>query len=820
MTESAVSCGSLIKWALSDRVLMAHHERGILEIELIADEILRVRFNPQGIFTPRRSWDVVKEEGLQPSAPLQCREVPEKLIVQAPSCEIEIHRGTGQLRFRHISGHSFAEDLSGPYWRTVSLEETQIVARAGDRLPAGKAQMGIAVEKGMAANEGYYGFGQRTGKLNRRYRRLTNWNVDLAGASHSRGDDNLYQACPFFLAARPGFAWGLFLHSTWYNQFDVGASQEDRLRIFTLGGELDYYLLTGPTPAAVVEQLTRLTGRPLLPPLWALGFHQSRWSYSNDQEVEGIAQDFRARNIPLDVVHLDIDYMEGFRVFTWDTERFADPQETINRLHAQGIRVVAILDPGVKGELQKGYGVADEGVAKEVFITNPDGSLFRGYCWPGEALFPDFSRSLVREWWGEQQRVLLEAGVDGLWNDMNEPSIFDRPFGEPNLQQQPMPLAAPQGEAGERTCHAEVHNLYGALMAQASYEGLRRLRPHKRPWVLTRSAFLGTQRYAVSWMGDNSSWWEHLELSLPQLASMGLCGMPHVGVDIGGFYENAHSELYARWMELGTFYPFMRCHTALGTRLQEPWCFGPEVEALSRRAILLRYRLLPYFYTLAHLAHRTGAPLVRPLLYQFPEQPELYPVEDQWMVGPHLMVAPIYQPGARQRLVHLPQGLWYDFWTGEPLSGGKPRVWEAPLGKPGVFVPAGALLTLGNPRQSTNEPLAELTLAVYPGVSGHWTLIEDDGDSNDYQQGGIAETRFALESDGAAVIVHVDRRQGPYQPSPRMFTLKVYLPQPPKQVLFDDLVINDGQWESTSQALLFSYTDDGQAHRLVISHLS
>lgn len=817
MAEKAVDCGPMRKWALHDGALIAHHERGVMRIELIADDILRVRFNPQGTFAPRRSWDVVGEEGWRSKAPPQCRELPEKLLLEAPQCEIEMDRGTGRLRFRHVSGHVFAEDLRGPHWQTVSLAELQLAARAGDRLPAGRARLGIALEKRMTADEGYYGFGQRTGKLNRRYRRLTNWTVDLAGSSHSRGDDNLYQACPFFLAARPGFAWGLFLHSTWYNYFDVGAQQEELLRLFTLGGELDYYLFTGPTPAAVVEQLTRLTGRPLLPPLWALGFHQSRWSYFSAEEVEAIAQDFRSRRIPLDVVHLDIDYMEGFRIFTWDPERFVNPGKTLDRLREQGIRAVAILDPGVKAELSQGYRVADEGVDKGVFISNADGSLFSGYCWPGEAFFPDFSRPSARQWWGEQQRVLLEAGVEGLWNDMNEPSIFDRPFEESNMKQLPMPLDALQGEGEERTCHAELHNLYGAQMAQASCEGLQRLRPHKRPWVLTRSAFLGTQRYAVSWMGDNSSWWEHLELSLPQLASMGLCGMPHVGADIGGFYDNAQPELYARWMELGAFYPFMRCHAALGTRPQEPWRFGPEVEEISRRAIELRYRLLPYLYTLAHLAHRTGAPLVRPLLYEFPEQTELYGVEDQWMVGSQLMVAPIYQPGIRQRLVHLPEGQWYDFWSGKPLGGGKPIVWEVPLGKPGVFVPAGALLTLGNPRQSTYEPLTELTIAVYPGASGHWTLIEDDGESNDYRQGGMAETHFALERAANTVTVHIGRRQGPYQPPPRKFSLEIVLPRPPRRLLFDEAAADDWRWQPLSQAVLLRYADDGQAHRIVIS---
>jgi alpha-glucosidase len=812
--RSLLGGGQITAWKLQKRKLMAYQERGLLEIELCAEDILRVRFSPGETFRPRRSWDIT--EKLPPEGELQCQETPEKLVLSMPQGSIEIERASGRVRFSHSTGHWFAEDVTAPQWRTVSLAKTKIVARPGDELPAGAARQGISVEKRMANDEAYYGFGQRTGKLNRRYRRFTNWNVDLTWPGYSPGHDNLYQCQPCFLALRPGFAWGLLLHSTWYSQFDVGASHEDRLRIFTLGGELDYYLFLGPSPAAVVEQLTRLTGRPLLPPLWALGFHQSRWSYRTAEEVEAVAREFRTRQIPLDVIHLDIDYMHGFRVFTWDPERFPAPQETLAHLREQGIRAVAIVDPGVKNEQGQGYAVAEEGIAKEVFIRHEDGTLLVGYCWPEEALFPDFTRAAVRAWWGEQQRILLEAGVAGLWIDMNEPAIFDRPFGTPNLQLQLLPLATPQGEGEERTCYAEVHNLYGALMARATYEGLLRLRPQQRPWVLTRSAYVGTQRYAASWMGDNTSWWEYLEQSLPQLASMGLCGMPHVGVDIGGFHENAHPELYARWMELGAFYPFMRCHTALETRAQEPWRFGPEVEAIARRMIQLRYRLLPYLYTLAHLAHRTGAPLVRPLVYEFPEQLDLHGVEDQWMVGSQLLVAPIYQPRIKHRLVHLPEGPWYDFWTGKLLAGDSPLVWEMPPGRPGIFVRGGSLLTLGNLRSSTEEPLTELTLAAYPGASGQWALIEDDGISNAYRQGVLAETRFAVAPHANGVAVQIARRQGLFQPSPRTLTLKIYLPCPPQELRFDGEVSRDWQWEATST--VFSYSDDGQVHQAEVSY--
>ena len=299
--------------------------------------------------------------------------------------------------------------------------------------------------------------------------------------------------------------------------------------------------------------------------------------------------------------------------------------------------------------------------------------------WPGASLFPDFCRTATRRWWGDLHAGLLAVGVDGIWCDMNEPAIVDRPFEEPGSTALSIPLDAPQGDDAE-TCHAEAHNLYGTLMARATYEGLQRLRPQRRPWVLTRSASIGAQRWAVSWMGDNASTWEDLRTSLPQLASMGLSGSPHVGVDIGGFYGACDGELFARWIELGAFYPFMRAHAYYGSPPQEPWAFGDEVEAVARTAIERRYRFLPYLYTLAHRAHRTGEPILRPLLYDFPQATELHGIEDQLMVGPLLMIAPVCEPGVNERAVHLPPGAWYDFHSGRRVDGGAHPVRAADSG--------------------------------------------------------------------------------------------------------------------------------------------
>jgi alpha-glucosidase len=320
--------------------------------------------------------------------------------------------------------------------------------------------------------------------------------------------------------------------------------------------------------------------------------------------------------------------------------------------------------------------------------------------------------------------------------------------------------------------------------------------------VLTRSCGIGVQRWAASWMGDNRARWQDLELSLPQLASMGLCGSPHVGADIGGFYQNCYAELFARWIQLGTFYPFMRVHADHHSRPQEPWAFGAEVEAIARAAIELRYRLLPYLYTLAHRAHRSGEPLLRPLLYDFPDLAHLHQIEDQVMVGPLLMVAPVCRPGVRRRLVELPPGTWYDFHTGSRVGPG-PLIVEAPLSRIPVLVRGGAILTLGSVRQSTTALLTELTLEVYPDEDtiGRWTLIEDDGETFGYRDGVLAETEITVAGLAQGAKLTLSARRGRYTPPARSVILRLHLPGAPSAVLVDGRESHTWRWDQAQRAV-------------------
>jgi alpha-glucosidase len=534
----------------------------------------------------------------------------------------------------------------------------------------------------------------------------------------------------------------------------------------TQGSELDYYIIYGPEPAKIIETYTQLTGRMPLPPRWSLGYHQCRWSYESQDIVRKLAREFRQRRIPCDVIHVDIDYMNGYRVFTWSPKRFANPQELIQNLKQDGFKVATIIDPGVKYEPEANYKVFDEGLNNDYFIRKANGQLFHGYVWPDKAVFPDYLRPEVRDWWGSLQNSLTDIGVAGIWNDMNEPALDDRPFGDPGNKIS-FPLDAPQGPNDERTTHAETHNLYGLMMAQASYQAATISRPTERSFFLTRAGYAGIQRWSAVWTGDNQSLWEHLEMSIPMLCNLGLSGVAFAGADIGGFAGNATAELFARWMQVGMLYPLMRGHSALTTAQHEPWTFGDRVEKICREYIELRYRLLPYVYTLFWEAATTGSPILRPLLYHFPNDPTTFTLADQVMLGSSLLAAPIYRPGVEHRAVYLPEGCWYDWWSGEAFTGPTHILAHAPLERMPLYVRAGSIIPMAPVMQHVDErPIDQMRLRISKGI-GEFTLYEDDGHTFEYKTGAFCTTTYHVYSKGQRTIVEIKAREGEFSPATR-----------------------------------------------------
>lgn len=737
-----------------------------LIISILAPNLIRVRLAPTGEFLPRRDWAVTRDDADWSIVPFELHETTETVEIKTEQMRVVVQRQPCRITCFDSSNRPFAQDAEmGMGWRTGA----------------------VAAWKQIAAEEHFYGFGERTGLLDKRSEVKTNWTLDAL--DYGSLTDEMYQAIPFFIALRPYVGYGIFFNTTFWSQFDIGAEQPGIWRMETRGGEMDYYIIYGPEPATILQTYSQLTGRMPLPPRWALGYHQCRWSYESEDVVRKLAQEFRDRRIPCDVIHLDIDYMRGYRVFTWSPKRFPHPAQLLGDLAHDGFKTVTIIDPGVKYEPEADYHVFDQGIKNDYFVRKADGQLFHGYVWPDKAVFPDFLRPQVRSWWGDLHQSLTDIGVAGIWNDMNEPAISDRPFGD-NGEHIWFPLDAPQGGGGEGesgggggkplsthpspltphpslTTHAEVHNLYGLTMAQACAEGLERLRHKERSFVLTRSGYAGVQRWSSVWMGDNQSLWEHLEMSLPMLCNMGLSGVAFVGSDIGGFAGNATAELFARWMQVGMLYPLMRGHSAMTTAQHEPWVFGDRVEKICQEYINLRYQLLPYLYTLFWEAATTGAPILRPLLYHFPNDPKTYALYDQVLLGSSLMAAPIYRPGIEHRAVYLPEGTWFDWWTGEAFTKTTNILAHAPLERMPLYVRAGAIIPMQPVMQYVDErPLDQLTLRIWAGM-GEFTLYEDDGHSFDYRGGDWATTKYRVSMDGQQTIVEIGARVGKWTPPQR-----------------------------------------------------
>lgn len=755
-----------------------------LAISVLTPQMVRVRWTPAADFAPRRSWAVAPPDEAFDPAPFAIEETDDTLLLHTGALTVQIERATARIACVDGAGRTFCADEAGVRW----------------------AASQVVCAKRIAEGEHFYGFGERTGKLDKLGRQLTNWTTDPP-MGHDPGTDPLYIAIPVFMVLRPGLTYGVFFNNSWCSRFDIGSHRSDIWTMEADAGEMDYYILYGPTPAEVAAGMGRLLGTMPLPPRWALGYHQSRWSYETDPAVRHLAAEFRRRDIPCDAIHLDIDYMDGYRVFTWHPVRFPDPAGLIAHLREHGMRTVTIIDPGVK--VDPDYAVYQEGMAHDYFVRRADGTVFHGYVWPDDSVFPDFTRPAVRAWWGDLQKRLVDVGVKGIWNDMNEPTVFDRPFSEGGGQGGTIDLDAPQGPADERTTHAEVHNLYGSGMAQAAYEGLCRHLDDERPFVLTRSAFAGIQRWSACWMGDNSSWWEHLEMAMPQLMGMGLSGAPFVGVDIGGFFGNANGDLFARWMQLGVLMPFCRGHSAKETTEHEPWVFGPRIEAICRDALKLRYRLLPYLYTLFWEAAQQGAPIMRPLFYHYPDDPATYHIHDEILLGSELLAAPIYQPGREHRHVYLPAGEWYDWWTDDGITGPVNLLAHAPLERMPLYARAGAIVPCGPEMSYTDEqPLDPLTLELFPG-DGELTLYEDDGHSFGYTRGQFCTTRYSLRRAGSRLTFAMEARTGGYAPPPRQVALRLHAVDAAAQAGHPT-----ARYDAARRILTLQFPDDGAAREL------
>lgn len=555
---------------------------------------------------------------------------------------------------------------------------------------------------------------------------------------------NLYQAHPWVLAVRAdGSSFGVLADTTYRTGMDL----RNGIR-FSAPEPFPVIVIQGASPQEVLTKLGELTGTIELPPLWALGYQQARWSYVPDTRVVEIAEEFRARSIPCDVLWVDIDYMDGFRIFTFDGTTFPDPAGLNAYLHDNGFKSVWILDPGVKAE--SGYFVYDEGLLGDHFIREPGGDLFVAGSWPGDSVWPDYTSPETRSWWQSHLGELLDDGVDGIWIDLNEPSIV----APPNM---PFPEDLVHRGGGDLTpgTHARYRNVYGLLMSQATHEGMKSARPDRRPFLLSRSNYIGGQRYAAMWTGDNSATWDHLYWSVTMTLNMGLSGQPFAGPDIGGFWRAPSPELYAHWIGVGAFFPFSRTHTMQFSPDQEPWSFGPEVEAISRTAIERRYRLLPYIYTLFRESSVNGLPVWRPVFFADPADARLRDEDHAFLIGDDILVLPDLTQ-TDPHAFEIPSGIWRDLTlVGEDTE----QMPELPV----LQIRGGAIVPLGRVVQSTAQTLLEpLTLVVSLDADGRarGVLYEDAGEGYEYLGGDYLLTTYAAEQVGQSVEVRIADAEG------------------------------------------------------------
>ncbi|WP_237488066.1 glycoside hydrolase family 31 protein [Hufsiella ginkgonis] len=663
------------------------------EISIYGPEIIRIRISKRNA-APRESFAVIRE----PAALSPCHEEADAITLETGALTLRIDRFPLRFSFFNKNGQLLGADdpRFGTTWQ-------------GDR---------VITYRKLFPGEKFIGLGEKTGNLNRRGSNYVNWNTDAA--LHTPETDPLYKTFPFFIGIHDGLTYGLFFDNPHKSYFDFGATTDDQMSWFGAdGGEMNYYFFGSASVAKILEDYTWLTGRMEMPPLWSLGYQQCRWSYMSAAEVLDVARKLRERQIPADVMYCDIDYMDNYKIFTWNKDTFADPKAMIDELASMGFKLVTIVDPGIK--IEEGYLQYDEGIREKFFAAYPNGEEYVASVWPGRCHFPDFYREDVREWWGRSFAALTDPGVAGFWNDMNEPAAWGQNI--PWLVQ-----------FGKFTL-PEVRNAYGLEMSKATYLGTRKLLGNKRPFVLTRAAYSGIQRYSAVWTGDNAATDEHLLLGARLVNSLGLTGLSFIGVDIGGFMGDPTPGLMVRWNSLGPYIPMFRNHSAIMSKNREPWLWGEENERIIRKDIEQRYRLIPYIYACFYQSHTTGMPLARTLAIDHTHLEPVYDprFQNQFLFGPSLLVAPVVST-VEETEVYLPPGTWYRLSTGERFAGDQVIMAAAPLADLPVFAKAGAIIPMQRVIQSTSfAGDGVLELHVWHGHEpSEFLYYEDDGDSYNY----------------------------------------------------------------------------------------
>lgn len=703
----------------SDKIYFTTDNGVVLQITILRGSIIRFRYATNYNFEPDFSYGIDPDATMGYSK-LEVVENDTEYIISTARLNILVDKKTLRTQISDLEGTIINEDELGFHW-----EENY--EYGGNT---------VKLSKITQSGESFYGMGDKAMHSNLKGKRVENWVTDQF--AFAKEQDPLYKAIPFYIGLNKGKAYGIYFDNSFRTGFDFSQERRNITNFWADGGEMNYYFIFGPDMSKVVSSYSSLTGTPELPPMWALGFHQSKWSYYPESNVKEIASDFRKHRIPCDAIYLDIDYMDGFRCFTWDKNHFPDPKRMISELEEDGFKTVVMIDPGIK--VDRDYWIYNEALENDYFCKRGDGPLMHGKVWPGECNFPDFTNPAVREWWAELYKEFMsDLGVHAVWNDMNEPAVMEVPT-------KTAPLDTRHNYDGHPCTHRKAHNVYGMQMVRATYEGVKKYVYPKRPFVITRAAFAGTQRYSSTWTGDNVATWEHLWIANVQVQRMCLSGYSFVGSDIGGFAEQPDGELFARWVQLGIFHPFCRVHSSGDHGDQEPWSFGSEITDIVRKFVELRYQLLPYLYTMFYKYTKENIPMVQSLVFFDQEDSQTHFRTDEFIFGEKILVCPIQEPNAQGRRMYIPRGDWYDFWTNEHVTGGKEKWVAAEIDMLPIFVKAGAIIPKYPVQQYVGEKkIEELVLEVYykEGTEAS-EVYEDANNGYDYKKGRYSLSNYKL----------------------------------------------------------------------------
>jgi alpha-glucosidase len=700
---------------------------GILRVLLFTPSVVKISLTRTGEFDDF-SYAVCQQP--QPVS-FELREDNNSLRVVTATLQVVVTKGDVRVRFEDHSGQIINEDDSGLGTEWI-----------GDQ---------VTTYKKLQEGERFIGLGEKTGALDRKGHQYVNYTTDAYG--YHGGQDPLYCTTPFYIGIHHRKVYGIFFDNSYKTFFNFGASNNRFSSFFADAGEMNYFFFVGgDSITELISGYTWLTGRMEMPPLWSLGYQQSRYSYYPDKEVKSLAKTFREKDIPADVIVLDIHYMDKYKIFTWDPKNFADPKGLLKFLSDEGFKVVVMCDPGIK--VEEGYLPYDDGKSKDVFLKYPDGEYYSGQVWPGWCHFPDFTKQATRDWWKSHLKSYSDLGIQGYWNDMNEIATWGHGLPE-NIE---------FDFDGNKATTRKGRNIFGFQMARSTYEGAKSLLDGKRPFNLTRSGYSGVQRYAAVWTGDNVSYDEHMLLGVRLVNSLGLTGVAFAGYDAGGFVGEANTKLFSRWISIAALSPFFRGHTMINTRDAEPWAFGEEAEQIARNYIRLRYQLMPYIYSLFHEAATTGMPVQRSLSIYWPFESRVFDhrFHNQYLFGPNLLVCPAESTRDVVR-VFLPEGEWYSIFTGQKYHGNQELFIESPEHRLPVFARGGSVLPMKRAGKNTSEGNEELILHVYKGSQETtFDLYEDDGDTFRYQQGESAKRKITFNP--SASTITLSKTEGTYSP--------------------------------------------------------